>query len=702
MQKMNILLTGASGYVGQAFIKEFGHKYSIRAIGRTPIKGSIEFTKGDIRIYEDVLKAAIGIDVIVHLAAFAPEIKEEARNEDLFDSNVKGTFNILQAAVDQKVNRVVFASSICAVGYEGLELPVKENAKPNSSDGMYGLSKYIGEQLCESYTKWYGISMLCLRMATIVPQHKIIFPSDPNTPNWYGYVDIRDVVYAFDLAINVEGIKHGVFHICAENMFMKYDITEAKKKLGFRPAHNHVKFLPKKSLKAVKYENKIEARAIDGKKKINIAIEGRLLHRNITGSERYISELIKNIPDIENGDGYNYLLVNNSGYNSLNTPTIPYISLDQKINLYHRTYQFANYDELLEFLLAEKSVFTFLDLILCKHPDYFSNREAYEKNYTLMGLALNLSCRIIAISEHAKQDVIEMFDIPAEKVDVVYLGYDFKKFKKINDANEISKFKKKYNLPGKYILCISTDYPHKNLKNLLIAFAKIADRKIMKGYKLVLAGNSYYVEGEHYLKKYFTPIKDRIILLGHFDDKEIALLYNAADIFVFPSLYEGFGLPVLEAFACEVPLICSNATSLPEVAGDAAYMVDATEPDQIATAIVDIVSDSKLRKSLIEKGRKRAQQFTWEKCAKNTLEVYKKTLSEKQDFDSRYALNMKMLLDEFVKNKTVNLKKISIGTIKPKWGNILTLLKLFSNSIRREGFLKSTSKAIKYFLQRTW
>lgn len=251
MIRLNILLTGASGYIGQAYLKEFGHKYAVRALGRTPIAGSIEFIKGDMRVYDDVSKAVAGVDVIVHLAAFAPEVKQEARNEDFFDYNVKGTFNILQAAVDAGVKKVVYASSICAIGYEGLDLPIKEDAKPNPSDGMYGLSKYMGEQLCEYYSKWYGISTLCLRTATVVPKHDIVFPSDPNTPNWYGYVDVRDVVNAFDLAINAEGIKHGVFHINAENSVMKYDITNAKQILGFKPLHNNEELFSEDSADAI-------------------------------------------------------------------------------------------------------------------------------------------------------------------------------------------------------------------------------------------------------------------------------------------------------------------------------------------------------------------------------------------------------------------------------------------------------------------
>ncbi len=363
------------------------------------------------------------------------------------------------------------------------------------------------------------------------------------------------------------------------------------------------------------------------KKRINIAIDGRILHRNVSGSERYISELVKNISNIEKNSKYNYLLVNNTNYKTFSVANIPCISSEDRIDLFHKTYQISSYNELLELLFADKSIFTFLDLILCKYPDYFSKKESHENHVTFMKLALNFSDRVIAISEHAKKDVIKTFGIPEEKIDVVYLGLDFNKFKKINDGREISKFRKEFGLPEKYILYIGTDYPHKNMKNLFLAFSEIMHCEKMRDYYLVLAGNNYYNKGQEYLKKYLEPIKNRVISTGHFDDKKIALLYNAASIFVYPSLYEGFGIPVLEAFACEVPVVCSNSTSLPEVAGDAAYMVDAKDPGKITEAILDIVNDPGLRNSLVKRGKERVKQFTWKKCAEETLKVYKKTLS---------------------------------------------------------------------------
>lgn len=404
------------------------------------------------------------------------------------------------------------------------------------------------------------------------------------------------------------------------------------------------------------------------KKKVNIAIEGRILHRNVSGSERYIYELIKNLPTMHQECDYKYCLVNKTGFKLNGISNIHYISLSDRVDLYHRTYQVSNYNELLELLSAKRSIFTFLDLILCKNPDYFEKKDNYNNYVTLMNLALNYADRIIAISEHAKGDVAKTFNISEEKIDVVYLGIDLNKFKKVNDKKEINDFKAEYNLPNRYLLYIGTDYPHKNLKNLFIAFSKIMHLPEMRDYSLVMAGNNSYIKGPGYLNTYLEPIKHRVISLGYFADEKIPLLYNASDICVLPSLYEGFGLTVLEAFACGVPLICSDATSLPEVAGDAAYMVDAKDPDQIVKAIMDIAKDTHLKNMLINKGLKRVKQFSWEKCAEETHNVYKKALLEAH---KESKANEKSLILQLSKLIESNMSSISKTAVRRFVGSIM-------------------------------
>lgn len=412
-----------------------------------------------------------------------------------------------------------------------------------------------------------------------------------------------------------------------------------------------------------------------------IAIEGRVLHRNVSGTERYIAEILKNLLLMEDREAYEIGLVNTANYDAPGIEyQIPYVSSDPPIDLYHRTYQPSSHFEIMELLMAKRSVFTFLDLILCKYPDYFGNRVAYERFVLYMRLAFSFSDRIIAISESAKKDIMETFEVPEHKIDVVYLGIDTDKFRKL-DAGEVMAFRRQFSLPDKYILYLGTDYPHKNLANLLIAFAQVLGNEALKAHFLVIAGNKGYQAGPKYLEKDLDPVRGRVINLGHVPDDKIAHLYNAADVFVYPSLYEGFGLPVLEAFACEVPLVCSKATSLPEVAGDAAYMVDATDSGEIAKAIVSMVADRSMRQSFVERGRRRVREFTWEKCAKNTYDVYRRALREPSSCTSRNDEAIMALLRDVMECHLGHLKSHSGQTNTPHQTHQAAILQdLFSPS----------------------
>ena len=378
-----------------------------------------------------------------------------------------------------------------------------------------------------------------------------------------------------------------------------------------------------------------------------IAIEGRILHRNISGTERYISEIVKYVAGAGNNYGYDFLLVNDLKCSFFGVPMIPNLLDLPKIDLYHRTYQVGNPLELAEQLVANKSVITYHDLISYKHPDYFDLKEDHEKYLFLMKASLEASDRIIAISKHSRNDIMETLGITGDKIDVIYDGVNLDKFSKVEDAKEVESFREEFKLPKKYLLFIGTDYPHKNLKNLYIAFSKIFDHPVMRDYFLLTVGNNYYVKGQDYLKPFLEPIEERVVQLGHFPDEKMKLLYNASSAFVFPSLYEGFGLPILEAFACGVPVICSDATSLSEVAGDSAYMVDASEPEQISQAILKIIENPKLREDLIRKGFERAQLFPWKKCADETFVVYQKTLSAEKKTNASNISNLEKLSKQF-------------------------------------------------------
>jgi len=192
-----ILLTGASGYVGKAFIKAYGSKYQFRLFGRTPVEGH-EFVQGDIKRLED-LRATRGVDTIIHFATATTD--GTGINElEYFETKTFGTINVLKAAVCNKVAKVVYGSSVCAVGFRPTPNLIKETDHCEPSDGMYGTSKYLSERLCETYAGNHPIDIICLRSAMVVPQHRIDVPANPLAAHWLGCVHIEDLLKAFRLA----------------------------------------------------------------------------------------------------------------------------------------------------------------------------------------------------------------------------------------------------------------------------------------------------------------------------------------------------------------------------------------------------------------------------------------------------------------------------------------------------------------------
>jgi hypothetical protein len=184
------------------------------------------------------------------------------------------------------------------------------------------------------------------------------------------------------------------------------------------------------------------------------------------------------------------------------------------------------------------------------------------------------------------------------------------------------------------------------------------------------------------LKKELFAVKNKTIRLGYVPEEEICLLYNSCNLFVFPSLHEGFGFPVLEAFACEVPVICSNATSLPEVGGEGALYFNPRDPADISNKIKELLTDKEKSKMLIKKGVQRLKEFTWKKCAEKTFEVYKNTYN-KSDFKSKYTA-AKSYLEYIHQNKRIKKSKL-IHNVK----DLKTVLKMSVQSVINIGIKKT-------------
>jgi glycosyltransferase involved in cell wall biosynthesis len=271
-----------------------------------------------------------------------------------------------------------------------------------------------------------------------------------------------------------------------------------------------------------------------------------------------------------------------------------------------------------------KTVVTIHDLAVYKVPDVFPQLMK-TKTRAVLNLMAGKADKIIAVSNSTKKDILEIFKCPEDKVKVIYSGYDRRFSDKSTATRE--KILEKYGVKDKYILFLGTLEPVKNISRLFEAFKIFRDaRKKENGkceYKLVMAGKKGWMAKEYKQIAKDLEIGKDVIFTGYVIGDEIVPLFQYADFFVMPSLYEGFGTTVLEAFATGTPAIVSNVSSIPEIADGAAELVSPLSVPEIAAAMLKLAKDENLKNSYREKGKVQVEKFNWEKTARETLEVYK-------------------------------------------------------------------------------
>ncbi len=274
------------------------------------------------------------------------------------------------------------------------------------------------------------------------------------------------------------------------------------------------------------------------------------------------------------------------------------------------------------YLPALPSVATIYDAISALYPEYLpSHRSRWIFDIT-MRLALATSRRVLTLSQCSREDLTRLYGTSPQKMVVTYLAPD-PHYHPLERAACVP-LRDKYGLPEQFALYVGIDKPHKNLTMLLEAVG------IARGHsdvRLVMAGahDPRWPQAERTVAR--LGLGDAVKMVRNVPEQEMPLLFNLAKCFVFPSLYEGFGLPPLEAMACGVPVICSNRSSLPEVVGDAAVQLDPTEAAAWGKAISEVWESTELRADLVSRGLTRAGQFTWEDTARKTLEAYREALA---------------------------------------------------------------------------
>jgi glycosyltransferase involved in cell wall biosynthesis len=273
--------------------------------------------------------------------------------------------------------------------------------------------------------------------------------------------------------------------------------------------------------------------------------------------------------------------------------------------------------------IGKPSVLTFYDLQHVSFPDFFTPRKWRQRDCDYRK-SVAAAERIIAISRHTGECLMECYGVAESKIDVVPLGID-DSFMVISDEQLLESAKTRFGFERPFLYYPAATWPHKNHLTLLSAVSVLQERYGFDG-DLVLTG----VTKQHHEKIYSEiqrlGLQKRVRLMGYLPYGDLPLVYNLARLMVFPSLFEGFGIPLLEAMACGCPVACSNTTSLPEVAGDAAVQFDPLSPEDMAAAIWSVWSDESLRQDLKQRGVERAARFTWEETARRTVGTYRKVL----------------------------------------------------------------------------
>jgi len=347
---------------------------------------------------------------------------------------------------------------------------------------------------------------------------------------------------------------------------------------------------------------------------MSITVNGHYLYQRVTGVQRYAIEILKEFDRL----GLNYSIAE-----------IPTLLRKNKITQ-HVWEQFVlplrlrSSDVLWSPTntgpaMAGNHVITFHDLAVFSHPEWFSeNYVRWRQN--LIPVLAKKARGILTVSEFSKKIILEYTNVDPGKVKAIHNGVNRKQFYPSDDGL-ILRVREKLGLNNKYILTLGSLDPRKNLKRILQAWSLLQKEQPLFDYVLAVAGG----QGDNFSRK-FSPEdfgKGSVKYLGYVDDEYLAPLYSGACGFVYPSLFEGFGLPVLEAMSCGTPVITSNTGALKEISEGAAEWADPYRPEEIAQSILNIVGSETLAKELARKGKKRAKQFNWEKTARETYTYLK-------------------------------------------------------------------------------
>lgn len=268
-------------------------------------------------------------------------------------------------------------------------------------------------------------------------------------------------------------------------------------------------------------------------------------------------------------------------------------------------------------------VATIHDLAFEHMPETFTRRGSFQLKLTVRRTAQR-AMRIATVSEFSRQDLLRTYQLPPEKVAVTYNGVE-SHFTTLAAPNETEDVRQRFSISRDYLLAVGSLQPRKNLVRLIRAYAKLRTENENFRPQLVIVGRKLWLADEIFAEVRKQRWADDVILTGYVSDEDLPKLYRQATAFVYPSLFEGFGLPPVEAMACGTPVVTSNVSSLPEVTGEAALLIDPLDQSAIESALLQITGNQVLRARLRSQGTEQAKKFTWQATAEKTLQLYRES-----------------------------------------------------------------------------
>lgn len=373
---------------------------------------------------------------------------------------------------------------------------------------------------------------------------------------------------------------------------------------------------------------------------MKIAIDARPISwYNGTGIGTYTENVLKNLINIDNKNNY-HIYWSGKNYNSYKKNNTKIVMTSKKHHRYFQLHYFPGNltNEDIDIYHVPQNGIGLNDIIKCKKIVTVHDLipyimpETVGKGYLIKFLKempniIENSDGIITVSNYSKKDILKFFPIDEKKIYVTHLAAD-KQFKPLDKEKCIKLTTEKYNIKTPFILYLGGFSERKNVHSLIKAFSKVYNN-LDKEYKLVIVGS--YRDSSQKLIKLVEKLNmtNNILFTGFVSQAELPIFYNACEAFVYPSTYEGFGLPPLEAMNCGTPVITSNVTSIPEVVGDAGILINPYDISNLTTAIGNLLSNESLRNELSKKGYERSKDFSWKKTAENTLSVYEKVYLDK-------------------------------------------------------------------------